>query len=378
MRTLLKPGFAIILIIFLGSVAAFYGSPTTFSVKQIIDPNKEVDSFIYPVGEDPKFGDRVIDSTWAMVLNHSEYSAGNASGLEALRNWAKHQFTQDRQFLKPVVLPQSHARSTMTGALFSSLFNFQYQFLESTARAYLSYRIAEFHKSSAFQSFRVDFYDLFGVNQESIKLISSYQETRARQSISVLINFAVGLLFTIIILFNYLLDRRRMSPGAARRALAFASITLSGFYLINGCVTNNVEALAGSLLALLTGSYLLFPVQVKRDDNKNLKWFRIELSTRVMVVLFWITISLVFIQLINWIKGGILTDPDPLTLLIGALTGNFIHDPLTIKRTITEVIGISWLSLTVLTVYFYRSEAGRSQEIETELRNLERQKVGIQ
>lgn len=371
-------GLVAIVIVLLGSVAAFFGSPGVFNSPDIASSSKELNSFSKTVESDPGFGDRVVDSTWAMVLTHSEFSGDNASGLEALRNWAKHEFTKDRQFLNPVILPRGHSRSTVMGAFFNSIFDFPYQVFESASRSYLNWRIEEFHKTSAYHSFRVDYYELFGINKEAISLLAKYQEYRAKESISVLLNFVFGILAAASIFIAYLFGKAKRQPGSARKALAYSWIGLSAFYLVNGCGANNVEALAGSFLSFVTGLYVLYPTSIISGENQGLKWERKQLSPRTITFIFWVMFSLAGIQVINWIKGGILTDPDPLTLFIGATSGNFIHDPIAIKRTIMEIIGILWLSLTVWAIYFYKSESGRSREIETELRSLSKQKVGIQ
>jgi hypothetical protein len=60
----------------------------------------------------------------------------------------------------------------------------------------------------------------------------------------------------------------------------------------------------------------------------------------------WVTYSIFLIQVVTWIHTGSLDDPDPITLLISSITGNFLHDPVYAKRAIMLCLGLGWLLIT--------------------------------
>ncbi len=378
MNSLRRLGFICVFLVLTGFVLSFFGKPTVIAPVSIVDPSKELNAAEFKGFTDSTFGDKVVNSTWAMVLVHSEFSNANASGLESLRNWAKQKFTLDRQFLSPIVLPSSRASSTVLSSLTNSLFGLPIKLADLVTSSFLKWRIEQFHKSNAYQSFRVDFYELFGANQESVKLLFRYQEERAKESLSVVQSFFFWLVTVTVIGANYFRMLSKNEPSGLRQSLACFWAALATFYLLNACISNSVEVLAGSCLSSIIAIYLAFPIAIERNELGSLTWMKYELSARAQVILLWLTLSLCGIQVINWIKGGILTNPDSITLLVGAFTGNFVHDPIGIKRGIVEAVGMLWLLLTVWTIYFYKSSTDRSQEIETKLKSLGKQKVSIQ
>lgn len=378
MNLLRRLGVCLVIVVLIGSVVSFFGNPTIKPIGKVLDPAQELNAPEFKGFIDKEFGDRVVNSTWAMVLVHSEFSNDNASGLEALRNWAKSKFTLDRQFLDPIILPESRSSSTVLGALANSVLGLPIKLIDSASSAFLSLRIESFHKSNAYQSFRVDFYDLFGVNQEAVKLLYAYQEERAKVSLLVLQSAFFWFITVVFIGVNHFKVRKISPDSALRKSLSIFWAALSLFYLVTACTANNVEVFAGAIFSTLIAIYLAFPIALNRKEGGAISWFKYELSTRAQLILLWLTFSLVGIQIISWIKGGILTNPDPVTLLIGSLTGNFVHDPIGIKRSITELLGVTWLGLTIFTAYTFKTRASRSREIETELKSLARQKVSIQ
>ena len=378
MNLLRKLGFLLVFVVLAGSILSFFANPTVVSPVKILDQKEELESPEFKNREDPGFSERVVNSTWAMVLVHSEFSDKNASGLEALRNWAKQNLTLDNQFLNPIELPRQRENKTIIGSLFGSFFGLPIKFTESLARELLSQRIAAFHQTDAYQTFRGDFYELFGVNKEAVKLLYRYQEDRAKDSIKVLLSCLFWTITSALILFNHFKEKSARKFGVFQRSLAYLWTAFACFYLFMACNSNSSEALAAAVICLVTGLYIAFPLSAIRDEKNELTLVKYELSARACAILLWITISLSGIQIINWIKGGILTDPDPITLLIGAITGNFLHDPTTMKRTVAEVIGVAWLSLTIWTAYYYKINTGRSREVESELKSLGKQKVSIQ
>ena len=322
---------------------------------------------------DPAFADTVVDSTWAMVLVHSEFSRKNAAGLEALRNWAKQQFIQDRQFLNPLELPHSLPNQTVGDSFFSCLFALPARALETAASSYTGSRMQQFYGTTAFQSFLVDYYDLFGVSEESARLLFRYQEDRAKQSTGVLIT---ALLSAVFLAGLSLL--RAGSKISSLRGLSSFWFGLGSFYCFNACTENSVAYLAGALFSLTAGIYLFRPFKMTSGQDGLLSLTRFEPSRRTLAVILWVSVTLLFIQIVNWIKGSILTEPDPITLLIGAISGNFIHDPSGVKRSVLEISGVAWLLLSMSVFYLYRRGGEPSLEVESELKSFTRQKISMQ
>ncbi len=71
-------------------------------------------------------------------------------------------------------------------------------------------------------------------------------------------------------------------------------------------------------------------------------------------------LSLLVVQLLNWLKQGSLTAPDPLTLIISGLTGDFIHEPSQSKKTLALVISSLWALALAFTLKTVTRRAGVS------------------
>lgn len=374
MNLLSKMRPILVAFVVIGFLLVFFGVPAKIGPVQIVDPQTELNSPEFKGAIDDQFGERVINSTWAMVLVHSEFSGKNAGGLEALRNWAKEQFIQDRQFLNPLNLPHSRSNVTVIDSFLTSLFGLPASCLEYQTSQFLKSRVNDFQQSSAFQSFRIDYYELFGVSQESAKLLSRYQEERAKESINVLLGACFWFIFGSGISIAWILKR-----ASGQTIISSIWLAFSAFYFYCLVYTNSAIVLTGAILSLFIGLYIAYPLRIVNSDSDQAINLRIgELSYRMLTLAYWLTISLVVIQVVNWIKGGIFTEPDPITLLIGAITGNFLHDPVGIKRSILEISGVSWTMFSLWSFYFYKRATERSSEIESELKSLARQKISIQ
>lgn len=319
---------------------------------------------------DVDFPDTVLNSSWAMVLTHSRFSDKNAVGLEALRTWAKEQFSQDRQFLHPLNLPRRADNSTIVESFVNNLFGNQKSWLETQLSRFLGWRVAEFRDTGAYQSFRIDFYELFGVSAESATLLARYQNERAGSSLGALMGALFWSVFAVWVLFSYLAARQKQLHSPAQRFLSYVYFAMGFFYLIQACSTDNVSVLAAALLCCLFGAYIAKPLLIYKDSAGELSLSVLELSGRAVLVLFWITFSLIGIQIISWIRGSIFTEPDPITLLVCALTGNFVHDPVNAKRTIVEIIGVNWLLVTAWMAAYFKHGTRPSRELDSQLESL--------
>lgn len=362
----------IVMVLFSAMVALFF-NPGQMPPVKLAGIASELQRAEVKGRHDPAFADTVVDSTWAMVLVHSEFSRKNAAGLEALRNWAKQQFIQDRQFLNPLELPHSLPNHTVGDSFFACLFALPARALESTASSFTGSRMQQFYGTTAFKSFLVDYYDLFGVSEESARLLFRYQEDRAKQSTAVLITALLSAIFLVVLGLL-----RATSKISSLRGLALFWLGLGSLYCFNACSVNSVSYLGGALLALAAGFYLYRPFRLVSGEDGVIALKSLEPSRRTLALVLWVSVTLLFIQIVNWIKGSILTEPDPITLLIGSISGNFIHDPSGIKRSALEISGVAWLILSLSVFYFYRRGGEPSREVETELKSFTRQKISMQ
>jgi hypothetical protein len=139
--------------------------------------------------------------------------------------------------------------------------------------------------------------------------------------------------------------RAPFGPEGASAAAAFtyALICLSIFYFSQAVLVESTAAqsiLAGIACGALA-IYMLLPVQIIVDAQEVLT-LRHTLSNRRISVCAWVVTSLFCIQFLTWLKQGVLTDPDPLTLLICGFGGDFIHEPVAIKHFLATTIAVLW------------------------------------
>ena len=105
-----------------------------------------------------------------------------------------------------------------------------------------------------------------------------------------------------------------------------------------------------ALLCAAIGFYLRRPITASRGEDRGFSLRLLTLGAKSLALLWFLTITLLGIQLLSWMKTGSLSNPDPITLLIGSFTGNYFHDPLTIKRNLAHLIGLTWLAILALTM----------------------------
>lgn len=371
MTRLRRPGSIIVLLVLIACLPSFFGNPGGNLVREVIvDPAVEVEATDLQEAFDAGFADRVLNSSWAMVLIHSNFSDGNAVGLEALRNWAKEQFSRDRQFLHPLSIPRRAPSATVFEALSTRLLGNLKTALDAKLSRFLAWRVEEFAKTGAYQSFRVDYYELFGVSNESGTLLARYQDERARSSLGALTGALFWLLFGTVLAVSYLRAREKHLSPPAQRYLSYIWLALSFFYLVVAWSGGNVGALAACALSAVAGAYLRYPVRTIQGREGELTLASLALSQRSCVVVAWLTFSLVGIQIVSWLRFSFLNEPDPLTLIICGLSGDFIHDPVNIKRTIVEIFGVSWAIVTFWAAVAFKRGAMLSGEIETQLESL--------
>jgi hypothetical protein len=322
-------------------------------ILELVSPSKMLDKAKFAFPGDTTFADRVVNhSAFAVILHHNEFARDNANALESVRSWAADKFHQDPRFLHPVIMPKPVASSTFLNASAYNTLAVPYYVSSQMIGTFLSNRIDGYCQTQSFKAFAEDYYELLGKDGEAATLLAHYQSERAKAAINpllALIYFLVAFLASPVLMRPFqkiaLAWRAPFGPDGASAAAAF-SYALSGvavFYFSQAVLAESTAAqsiLAGiacSALAL----YTLLPVQIIVDAAEVLT-LRHTLSNRRILVCAWVVVSLFCIQFLTWLKQGVLTDPDPLTLLICGFTGDFIHEPVSVKHFLATTIGIVW------------------------------------
>jgi hypothetical protein len=105
-----------------------------------------------------------------------------------------------------------------------------------------------------------------------------------------------------------------------------------------------------AILCAMIGFYLRKPIKASLQTDGSLSFQLITLSLKPLFLLVFATLTLIGIHLLTWIKTGSLENPDPVTLLFFAVSGNYFHDPIFIKKLLERVIGVLWLIVLTLVI----------------------------
>lgn len=350
-------------------------------IKTLSDPAKLLESPVGVIG-DSSFAEKVVNGvSLGVVLHHSEYSAEHANALEALRTWAARQFHSDPRFLHPVIIAEPVANSTVLNSSAYSVFAAPYYAVSGMLSDFLSGRIAQYDKSASFTTFARDYFDYFGREPEAATLLARYQSDRAKAAVNPL----MALLFLVLSLVAArafvprLFDKANwwrypVNPEGAFAAscLAYGLFAYGSFYFAQSVVVEAVagQSIAAGVLCLLSGLYVLFPVALFIDGEQVLI-LRSGLSMSRVLCGAWIFASLVVVQLLTWLKQGVLTSPDPLTLLICGFSGDFLHEPTVAKRYMAMTVAVLWSLASTLVLRKLTAPAGVStREVAKKLEKL--------
>jgi hypothetical protein len=322
-------------------------------ILELVSPAKMLPGAKFGFPGSTAFGERVVNqSAFAVILHHSEYSGENANALESVRSWAANEFHQDPRFLHPVILPKPVASSTFLNASAYNILAVPYYVSTQAIGAFLAARIDSYCQTESFKAFATDYYELLGKDGEAATLLAHYQSERGKAAINPLLSliyfflaFVGAPLFTRPLKQLALRWREPFGSEGASAATAFAYFLgcLATFYFAQAVLEDSTGA--QSILAGITcgalALYALFPVQIFVDATEVLT-LRHTLSTRRVMVFAWVVASLLCIQFLTWLKQGVLTDPDPLSLLISSFRGDFIHEPMAVKHFLATAIGLTW------------------------------------
>jgi hypothetical protein len=335
----------------------------------VVDPKYETSAPELQTLPNPKFAEGILHSNIAMVLIHSDFSDKNALALDALRTWAKEQFSQDIQYLHPVSWTVDESQNTIFSAFVTNLMGPARGLLEGGIKQFLRWRVDEFHGTDAYQSFRLDYYNLFGVDPEAATLLVRYQEERAKLATEVITGFLYVLACLGGCITYYLTSKQWLSRG--RLALSYGWFSLSFLYTVSAWYANEVSFMVSAAVSAFAGLYLRYPISLSFDEAGYLDVRSIEIPRKIVAAVAWMSLTLVGIQILTWVKSGSLIEPDPVTLLVCSATGNFLHDPSNIKKTISHLVGALWLLSSLSTLYVLKQGAPATPDLEKQLESLE-------
>ncbi|HEY9784172.1 MAG TPA: hypothetical protein V6D17_02145 [Candidatus Obscuribacterales bacterium] len=317
--------------------------------------------------------DRVANSFGlALVIVESEFSEKNALGLEAMRIWARENFHRDPSFLHPVSLavPVEIHHSVFDSLLYNLVAGPLY-FSQGRTMEFLRWRIAEFQKTRAYESFRSDYYDLVGLDTESALLLARYQSDRAKVAVNVILCAAFWIFVAGAGICTVIFSKPGTRSTKGQRLLSYGWLLTALLYTIIAWTQNLVPVMVSGLLCLAVGLYLRRPVLIGYGEDSGLSFRLVSLGSRVVAVCSWISLTLLAIRLLTWIKTGTLVNPDPITLLISSWTGDFLHDPLHAKRDIGKLIGLAWVLFSAWVLQYMSVDRKAYREVEAELSTLD-------
>jgi hypothetical protein len=369
-RSLLK---TIILLTLGCSLFAFFAKPKA-TLLSFVTPKDLLPSYQERFPGDTRLSDRVIKSyALAMVLVQTPFTQNNVTSLEMIREWSREQFQRHPDFLHPVsVIVDRERRDTVFGAVGYTILAPMKFWLEEQSASLLRMRIANFHGSNAFRSFSKAYFDFFGTDSDSATMLALYETERARQAVDVVLWFGVwliGMAVSGVALFN---SRKRDFFLTLQKVIAGAWCLIGTEYMFQAWDAGQAPVLASGLISLMVAAYLLKPFILATHQEGGQQLLFVRLAPRWVALAFWLTVSIFAIQVLTWVRTGLPNGSDPITLLLCSASGNFIHEPISSKRLITNIVACIWV---VATFWSWRqrekSEPFATNEDEV-LRSLER------
>ena len=329
----------------------------TFFVKphpeqvEFASPRQELPNYKAQYPGDTKLSDRIVKSyDLALILVQTPFMQKNFNALECVRRWARERFAEQPDFLHPAVLPLSTTNhDTIFGAFGYNLFSVVHDYANYVASLVVKARVQAFQQTYAYQSFRSAFYDFFGWDTEAANLLARYQNDRAKIGADVLL-WTVGWLLAGIAGFVYIYRNRKAAYfEALRKVTATTWLLLATAYFIQMWETEKASSLVSMLFSIATAAYLFCPIAIVRHKEAGQRIARVHFTPNLTSLASWLTISFLAIQVLTWIRHSAPGATDPVTMLIGSLSGNFIHDPARSKRLITVAIAAFWLGFSFWT-----------------------------
>ncbi len=311
----------------------------------------------------------------AFVMIHGRFTQQNVAALEAMRSWAHHNFQKHPDFLHPVSLEISaKPPGTFMAAACHNLFAAPWYFLEGATGSFLKYRMNAFHQRFSYHTFRKTYFELFGQDPDSAILLARYQTQRAELATNTFILSAAWLVALMVSIVSVV--KAKSSSEKFRKMcglLSWGWLLLALSYLVQSWLSNQVLFLVSSIVALAAGIYLRNPFVLVKDNTLHIRYF--SLSTGQVAFAIWLSFSMLTIQLLAWIRSGNPIYPDPITLLISGISGDFIHDPSNAKRYLLRAVGTIWLIISAWAAYQSKSGSIDDPELAQELESLSKSSI---
>ncbi len=359
---------AAVLIISLSALLSYFVKPKP-PLLELVLPEQELSSYEAHYPGDTTLADRVVKSyRLAMVLVQSPYTQRNVISLENIRSWARERFQSQPDFLHPAILSvprESH--DTVFGAIGYNLFTGLKYWLEDSAGELLRFQIARFHNTGAYESFASAYFDFFGEDSDAASLLARYQSDRARLAVDVVLFAFSWLCASVLALCAVVVSRGKKRVERVRRVVGAGWLLLGLSYFSAAWTNNEVASLVSALVSGGIGAYLLYPFVIASHEEAGPRLLRICLSSQWIALATWFSFSLISIQILTWIRSGLPSAPDPITLLLSSLSGNFIHDPISGKRALTIGVAVSWIAVSLWTVRQQKRDIMAQEEAAEEL-----------
>jgi hypothetical protein len=330
-----------------GSVLSFYVRPKPPS-DEFVTPQQELPGFQARYPGDTSLANRVANSyQLAFILVQSPYICKNVTALAALREWARDQFQSHPDFLHPVSLrPADRNHDTVFGALGYNLFAAGRYWLEEAVGQLLKVQIAHFHETSAFQSFNTAYFDFCGKDSDAATLLARYESERAKSAVDVILWTLVWFAGLVAAAFTLIKESNKDFFGQLQRVTAGAWGLLAISYFSQAWLTGSATPLISAIVSAGLAAYLTRPMLLVSHRDERQRLMRVHLAPCWIAIAAWFTYTCLAVQLLTWMRTGLLMSPDPVSLLLCSITGNFVHEPVHGKRIISTAIAGIWLALT--------------------------------
>lgn len=360
-----------VILLIVASLLSYFVKPKA-PITDLVTPAQELPGYAAQYPGDSSLAKRVLTSYGlAFVLFETPYSGANVRALENVRSWGREKFQAAPDFLHPVsIRPEKEPNDTVIGALGYNLFAGLRYTAESCIGEFIKSRIAEFHQTTAYASFSTAFFDVFGKDSESATLLARYQSDKAKGAIDSVLWSLLWTVGTICCALYVLVSPRRQRFDRIRHVLIAAWTTASISYAITAWMVNSIPAFTSALVSTALAIYFAKPFMLLTREDSSLKVAFITLSSRWIALSFWASYSAMAILVLTWIRCSVPDSQDPVTMLLSALSGNFLYDPEDGKRLIARALGIVWVCVSVWAFTQRDKDARISDQLEAELRSL--------
>lgn len=362
---------ASVILLVVASFLSYFVKPRA-PMTELVTPEQELPGYAAQYPGDNSLAKRVISSYGlAFVLFETPYSGPNVRALENVRSWGREKFQAAPDFLHPVSIRlDKEPNDTVIGALGYNLFAGVRYTAEGIVGDFLKSRIADFHGTTAYQSFSTAFFEVFGKDAESATLLARYQSDKAKGAIDSVIWSLFWTIGSIFASAYVIISPRRKRFDRIRHTLIAIWGASAVSYAITAWMVNSIPAFTSALVSAALAVYFTKPFMLLTRDDSSLKVSFITLSSRWIALSFWASYSAMAILVLTWIRCSLPDSQDPVTMILSALSGNFLYDPEEGKRLIARILGAVWVAVSIWAFSQRDKDARINDELEAELRSL--------